>query len=390
MEDRLQQLQANLSLINADRDNLTASLKSSRKDAQKADAALRSEIEVLKRASEKHAVAEHRARQKVLALQEAVKRAQTATKEVEGLVREVEAALPGLRIQRDEKEEEYAKVKEEVDRAQRDWDKESEKDKKRIEAVTGEMTVLGNKLERLNSKKDKLEGSIISDLEEQLREVEQELRKVEADPFGYKMLSDTEGGTGHDSEASGLIHSEETSDQISRPGSHLPSPFQLPVQRQRHQGQLSLGAIARPSLAPIQRPSSLNPQPWAPNPAIHNNARPPLHVHAHNNNTSPTFHAHRPLLPKSSTHPVPGPTLVQHPYPGTVSPGSATPAQASTLSSWTPAFEPNSNTAHAGAMRPINLSSAVETSASASYSVPIHRPRQSISGPSRAVRGSSK
>lgn len=54
-------------------------LKAARCDAQNADATLRAKIELLKGASEKHAAAEHRARQKMCALQEAAKQVVGAT-----------------------------------------------------------------------------------------------------------------------------------------------------------------------------------------------------------------------------------------------------------------------------------------------------------------------
>jgi len=168
VEDRLKQLQQNLSLLNSDRDSLTATLKSARRDAQKADAALRTEIDILKRASDKHSAAEHRARQKVLALQEAVKRAQSATKEMEALVNEAEAALPVLIAGRGEREHAYDIVRGEADRAKEEMDREAESDMKRIEGLKGELTGLSSKLERLNGKKDKLEGGVIPVLGRQL------------------------------------------------------------------------------------------------------------------------------------------------------------------------------------------------------------------------------
>ena len=104
LEDRLSQLRHALSLTEAERESLASSLKTARRDAQKADAALRSEMDILKRASEKSAAGEHRAKQKILALQEAVKRAQAATRETEEMVKELEEQLPGLLKQKSAKE----------------------------------------------------------------------------------------------------------------------------------------------------------------------------------------------------------------------------------------------------------------------------------------------
>ncbi|KDQ08213.1 hypothetical protein BOTBODRAFT_76982, partial [Botryobasidium botryosum FD-172 SS1] len=67
-----------------------------RRDAQKTESALRAEIDTLRRASEKNAAGEQRARQKMLALQEALKRCVAATADAEAQVRVVEGALPPL------------------------------------------------------------------------------------------------------------------------------------------------------------------------------------------------------------------------------------------------------------------------------------------------------
>ncbi|KAK7046630.1 hypothetical protein R3P38DRAFT_2874827 [Favolaschia claudopus] len=227
LEDRLNQLQRTLSAITSERDSLTSSLKAARRDAQKADAALRSEIEILKRASEKHTVAEHRARQKVLALQEAAKRAQISTHEMEELVVEVEAELPSLRECRAEKEDAYGKVKAEADRARKEREREEEKERRKLDHMKGELTGLNNKMERLTGKREKLESSVIPDLEEQLREIELEIERVEADPLGYAYSEDT----------------PETSDdfeQVDPP--QWARPQQVP------------GILTRPSPIPIQRP----------------------------------------------------------------------------------------------------------------------------------------
>ncbi|KAJ7243199.1 hypothetical protein B0H12DRAFT_1236521 [Mycena haematopus] len=187
LEDRLNQLQHTLSLIASERDSLSLSLKTARRDAQKADAALRSEIEILKRASEKHSVAEHRARQKVLALQEAAKRAQMSTREMEEQVVEVEAELPALRRQRGEKEGAYSKIKEDADRVRKEREREEEKERRKLDLMKSELTGLNNKMERVNGKKDKLETSVIPDLQEQLREIELEIERVEEIPWGMRI-----------------------------------------------------------------------------------------------------------------------------------------------------------------------------------------------------------
>ncbi|PBK70769.1 hypothetical protein ARMSODRAFT_1017553 [Armillaria solidipes] len=219
LEDRLNQLQHTLNIMATERETLSATLKSARRDAQKADANVRSEIEALKRSSEKTAAAEHRARQKVLALQETVKRAQLSTKEMEGQVKEEEEALPDLQAQRTLKEEEYLKIKGAADRARKARESEAEKERKRVELMTGELNGLNNKLERLQAKKEKLETTTIPDLEEQLKAIELEIETTELDPFGYPFAPD----------------GQELDDDLillrSHQNSSFPRPSPVPIQR---------------------------------------------------------------------------------------------------------------------------------------------------------------
>ncbi|KAF8341883.1 hypothetical protein F5887DRAFT_1217058, partial [Amanita rubescens] len=105
-EEHVNQLQETLNTLITERDSLTINLKSARRESQKADAALRAEIESLQRSSEKYGVWEQRTKQKILALQEAHKRAIAAAQETEEEVRRVEALLPDLVKKKEGKERE--------------------------------------------------------------------------------------------------------------------------------------------------------------------------------------------------------------------------------------------------------------------------------------------
>ncbi|KAJ6631065.1 hypothetical protein B0H10DRAFT_1980682 [Mycena sp. CBHHK59/15] len=303
LEDRLNQLQHTLTLITSERESLSVSLKAARRDAQKADAALRSEIEILKRASEKHTAAEHRARQKVLALQEAAKRAQISTREMEELVQNVETELPSLRQQRAEKEGAYLKIKEDADR---------------------ELTGLNNKMERLAGKREKLELGTIPDLEEQLREIELEIERVEADPLGYAYAEDPPDG----------LDEQELAGYNSMQWTRQQAP----------------GAVNRPSPVPIQRPgqnaSSSGPH-WTA-PPRHQQPSNPQHQRSSSSRAprSPVLLAQ--ALPqrhsslKSTSTSDSSSSLNSSPTPA---PAVASGNNTSTLSSRAPPFEP-------GRMRP--------------------------------------
>jgi hypothetical protein len=361
--------------LTTERETLAASLKAARRDAQKADAALRSEIEILKRASDKNAAAEHRAKQKILSLQEALKRAQTATRETEELTKEVGSLVPDLDKQRAEKEEEYNKVKQEADRIRNEREQESEKERKRLELMKGELTGLNNKLEKFNGKKDRIETGVVFDLEEQLKEIEREVEKAEKDShtFTYNASVDRQEFTMEDL----LLANSEPAMEHS---------FSVPytLQRIRHQNA-NPGTIGRPSLAAIQRPS-LNDNPFGQQPQLWN--PPPRQSHQSHNQRSSSLHHQTPTL---LTNPHRRPSLKSTTASSSInntstsSSSSSSPtagnasATTSTLSSKAPAFEPGRS------LKNTNTPSGASSGYSASP-VAIQRP----GGSSRTIGGQSK
>ncbi|KAF5383023.1 hypothetical protein D9615_005085 [Tricholomella constricta] len=362
IEDRFSQLQHALALINTERETLTAALKSARRDAQKADAALRSEIEILKRASEKHVAADHRAKQKLLSLQEAVKRAQTGTRETESRVKEIEELVPELERSCQEKEAEYAKVKERADRVRRERERQTEKEKKKLEAMRVELAGLTNKMEKLTTKREKLESGAITDLEEQLLSVG---REIEQEEYTYQAFMNRQELSAEDVHYAGAEAINERSPAF---------PY---VAVQRLRSQISPGTIGRPPPpTPIQRPTPSEPT--------------PSYGHTHPLTQTPLWSHHGPRQPhapqthnprSSSLQHQPTPTVLTNPHrqsslktpPSTTSgvpvPSASSAAAATstwTLSSRAPAFEPGRGVKGSGA-----------TGASSGVSVtpaPIQRP----------------
>ncbi|KAG5650554.1 hypothetical protein H0H81_011835 [Sphagnurus paluster] len=372
-EDRLAHLQHALALINTDRDQLAASLKSARRDAQKADAALRSEIDVLKRASEKHVAADHRAKQKILSLQEAVKRAQVATCETEELLKEVEGLVPELDRQRQAKELEYAKVKEQAERARKDREKHVEKEKKRLEAMRGELGGLSNKMDKLTAKKEKLESVIIADLEEQLQNIQLEFEQAQKEAQSYT------DATARQQEFSGEdVHHPEPI------GEHSPAFPYLQMQRSLRT-QLSPGTIGRPPPpVPIQRPapsetSYTQPTLWS---------HPPRQRQVHNPRASSLQHPPTPTIltnpHRQSSLKSNGSTASSNSSPSAALPNSSPNvplAATSTLSSRAPAFEPGRVLKNSS-----SSNGSIATGGSSGYPtvpVPIQRPRRSSSQKSK-------
>jgi hypothetical protein len=182
LEDKIQQLNQTLSLLQSERDSLAVTLKTTRRDAQRSDAAIRADIETLKRASDKFASVEHRARQKVLALQEAVKQTLAAASDLGTAATDAEASLPALREQQAEAEKECKLAKQQAAEAREEREAVERQEKKRIDSLQNELTGLGSKLEKLNGKREKLENTVIPDLEEELRRIEEEIAKANGPP----------------------------------------------------------------------------------------------------------------------------------------------------------------------------------------------------------------
>lgn len=275
LEERQRQLTHTLNLLNAEHASLSSSLKTARRESQKADAALRSEIEVLRRASDRQAAGEHRAKQKVLALQEAVKQTSAAAAEISALLADVEAALPGLEKKRAEVEQEWMAVSAEAKKVRSNRDEEERKEKRRTEALQTELTGLCNRLERLNGRNEKLEGEggVIEELERRLKSLEEERERIESDPYGYEGDSADRSGESNKEDdwrddgddGRGLPHFPQL-DQRGHQHVHAPGPPRRPQQQQQHSSQLSISLHSNthhhprtsyPPTRPIGRPEPI-------------------------------------------------------------------------------------------------------------------------------------
>ncbi|KAI0360464.1 hypothetical protein OH77DRAFT_1586068 [Trametes cingulata] len=268
LEDRRLQLTHTLSALNAEHSTLTSSLKTARKESQKADAALRSEIDTLKRASDRYAAGESRARQKILALQQAVKQTLAAAKDIEELIKDIEAKLPELEKDKARVEKEWVQVKEEAERVRARRQEAEQKEKARAESMQNELAGLVNRLDKLTGKREKLEGEggVLAELEEKLRKLEEERERVERDPYGY------EGEAAAESE-DGRTTSDGRSKEDSSPEGERTHPLPGRHPNQPHG--------AHPphfnNFHPHQHQHHVHPRKRHSNPHMHN----PPHAHHH-------------------------------------------------------------------------------------------------------------
>ncbi|KAF8136957.1 hypothetical protein EV363DRAFT_1427948 [Boletus edulis] len=173
-EERLRTLSHQLSTLHAEQASLQSALKTLRRDAHKTTTNLRGEIDVLKRASEKAGIAEYKARQRVRALEDAIRRANEGREEREQLTAADEQELPGLTERQSEAENVLRATKREAD---------ARRERKRKENMKGECATLNQKIERLTVKKERLRSSVIPDLEAQVAEIQREIELAERGGF---------------------------------------------------------------------------------------------------------------------------------------------------------------------------------------------------------------
>jgi hypothetical protein len=252
-EEHVNQLQETLNMLITERDALTVNLKSARRESQKADAALRVEIETLQRSSEKHGVSEQRAKQKILALQEAQKRAIAAAQETEEKMREVEALLPDLVKKKEKEGRECEKLEAEAAKVRKEREQIEEAEKKQIESMNAELAALNHKLEKLAGKKDKLESGTIPDLEMQLQQVVEEIDRMEAEERALEFAY---------ASANSFCHNQPTADELGilRHPNRTSSDnvAQQPQYRGRHNSFHSAPSLSRQSIPSSQRSNTLH------------------------------------------------------------------------------------------------------------------------------------
>ena len=179
VEERTSHLLHELTVLSSEKESLVMRLKTARKESQRADHALRNEIEALKRASERAAQADQRSRQRFLALQEATKQLLAASVEADEQVKLVEGSLPQLEERVRAIETEYQEVQKEAAKSRSQVQEALKSDKRRVVEIEAELTALNHRLEKLSIKRDKLVANTVPELEERLSQLGKEIEEVE-------------------------------------------------------------------------------------------------------------------------------------------------------------------------------------------------------------------
>ncbi|GHJ87260.1 hypothetical protein NliqN6_3662 [Naganishia liquefaciens] len=167
-----------VSVTNMEKEELAAQLKKSRRESQKAEAALRSEVEALKRAMEKTALPDLRSRQKSLALQEQVKQALQGAAEAEREHGEIEERLESWRSQERQVEEEWKSFQAARQTALHEKNAIVGTEKKALAELDAQLAQLKTRAAKQASKREKLQKEN-QELRHKLESVASARREVE-------------------------------------------------------------------------------------------------------------------------------------------------------------------------------------------------------------------
>ena len=224
-EDYLASLELSLSHLQSEHETLSNTLKSARRDSQRAQAAQRAEISSLKRAAQKHSAGDTRMKQKVRALEEAVKQAIKCREDVETEYAVLEAA----RVEQETELADASRRFEETRVRAEEWrarrEKAEEEAGSRLQGARAELAAVEARLEKLRAKRERLEGrsgaeeggeaeeegeeengeglsrrggdkngsdalgGLVGELEVKLREILLERERIEADPYAQLVPS---------------------------------------------------------------------------------------------------------------------------------------------------------------------------------------------------------
>lgn len=180
VDERATQIRSSLSSLSSEQSGLAEQLKLARRDLQRAEAALRAEIDTLKRASDKASAAELRSKQKVLALQEAVKQSLAATADAKTEAAAIDESTTPLRKREAELEAQVARLREEAARVRAEADDAVAADAKRMADAQQDLAVHDARAEKLTAKRARLEEQV-PELEERLAALLHENEQLEVE-----------------------------------------------------------------------------------------------------------------------------------------------------------------------------------------------------------------
>jgi hypothetical protein len=204
-EIKASHIRHSIALAGIERDELAAQLKKSRRESQKVEAGLRSEVEALKRAMEKSTLPDQRSRQKSLALQEQVKQAFAAAEGAEKESENISSGMEGWEQDEIKVQDEWRSMHSARDAAREEKEEILAEDKKAMNELDQKLAGLTARFEKHAAKRDKL-AKENEGLRQQLEGIASARREVEKRNDAIRqqrMIVDDYGGPGVARPASG-------------------------------------------------------------------------------------------------------------------------------------------------------------------------------------------
>ncbi|PWN39166.1 hypothetical protein IE81DRAFT_369308 [Ceraceosorus guamensis] len=187
------------------REALNAELRKARKESQRAEGALRSEIDALKKGLQKQTDTDHRSRQKVLALQEGIRQSTLQAKEMEQEAESVNSGHEEAYERERQANERYEQVKVEVEK------RESE-DKAALLKVQEDMRNHQSKLSAINDavenrerERKHLKDERCSNLELQIEKLKEEIERIRSAPLEFVRSLDADASQSQSSTGSAML-----------------------------------------------------------------------------------------------------------------------------------------------------------------------------------------
>ncbi|EIW65659.1 hypothetical protein TREMEDRAFT_74973 [Tremella mesenterica DSM 1558] len=167
-----------LAAAHAEKEHLHVSLKEARRANQRADAALRMEVDTIRRAIEKASALDMRSKQKVLALQEQVKQGWAGAETAEKESQMVESGMTQLKERLSSAELDLAEVRKQWETVRIHEESVRESDRKARAEEDKRLQEVVGRVEKLKAKKEKKELESV-ELEKKTDEIERQREEVE-------------------------------------------------------------------------------------------------------------------------------------------------------------------------------------------------------------------
>lgn len=166
----------------AEREALTAELRQARKEASKAEQALRNDIEAIKRAMDRTQSVDHRSKQKVLALQESIRQTNQSAKDIAEEAEAVEGEHADWESKASTTAEEESTARSAVEAKEEQASIKVKADEELTAAAEKELAAIHKTLTSKESEVQKLREGKVADLESEIARLEAEIDRVKNAP----------------------------------------------------------------------------------------------------------------------------------------------------------------------------------------------------------------